>query len=39
MLRRLAGASGAGSEPTHMIPPTHDICVPPDQGGACPLYP
>lgn len=27
------------SEPTHMQPPTHDICVPPQQNGTCPLYP
>ncbi len=27
------------SEPTHMNPPTHDICVPPDSNGTCPAYP
>ena len=34
---------GAGlkccSEPTHMQPPTHNICVPPTSNGTCPMYP
>jgi hypothetical protein len=27
------------TEPTHMQPPTHDICVPPESNGTCPKYP
>lgn len=27
------------SEPTHMQPPSHDICVTPQMDGTCPQFP